>query len=164
MKKNLVLLNLVLTFFLGSSFLSTASVLTDSAMVVNNTSHKILFCIPDDYDPNNTYPLVIGIHYCGGSASEYRNALVSLTDSLGVIIACPDYFSNQVPDGDTNMFKILVDTASSIYNINSDEIFLTGMSCNGDYSLRQGLNKVYPFKGIFPWAPWVSTSSPEVFN
>jgi hypothetical protein len=38
------------------------------------------------------------------------------------------------------------------------------MSCNGDFAMRQGLNSIYPFKGIFPWEPWINSINPAVLN
>ncbi len=154
--------------FLSSFFLlamtSSAAVFTEDSMIVNSVTRNLLFSIPDNYNPDSTYSLVIGLHYCGGNAAEYRIALQQLTDSLGMIVACPDYLSLQVPNKDTNMFGILVDTACAKYNIDRDEVFLTGMSCNGEYILRQGLKGIFPFKGIFPWAPYVTLAWPTIYN
>jgi hypothetical protein len=38
------------------------------------------------------------------------------------------------------------------------------MSCNSDYILQHALNKLYPFKGIFPWAPYTSGINPKYYN
>jgi hypothetical protein len=152
-------------FLLSLFYISAkASEFIDTAIVVNTVSHDLLLSVPDDYDPGKAYPLIIGIHYCGGTASQFRDAMESLTDSLNVIIACPGYFSKRVPDSDTNMFGILVDTVASAYNIDRAEVYLTAMSCNSDFSLQQGLKEVYPFKGIFPYAPWTDSSSPTLYN
>lgn len=136
----------------------------DTSFVVNGTSHNLLFSLPENYDSENTYPLVIGIHYCGGTADQYRNALHEFADSLNVVVACPDYSSEQVPNADSNMFKILVDSAYGMYSIDTNSVYLNGMSCNAEFGLRQGLKKTYPFKGIFLWAPWASSSSPDLYD
>ncbi|MBN1118839.1 MAG: T9SS type A sorting domain-containing protein [Bacteroidales bacterium] len=136
----------------------------DTTMVLNGTSHSLLFSIPDDYSPEKSYSLIIGLHYCGGNAEEYRNALDPLTDSLNVIIACPGFFGEQVPTADSLVYHVLVDTARSIYNIDTTMVFLNGMSCNAEYALRSGLKNAYPFKGIFPWAPWMNSANPDIYN
>lgn len=160
-------MNLKLTFLLSvllASFICKSETFIDSAIVVNGSNRAVLFCLPDNYNADTEYPLIIGIHYCGGTPGEYRNKLKRLSDSLEVIVACPDYNSSQIPIADTNMFQILTDTANSIFNINHDEIYLTGMSCNAEYILREGLKCSFPFKGVFPWAPWVDSSSPTRYN
>ncbi len=160
MKNKLLLASSIFLLAMASS----AAVFTEDSMIVNSVTRNILFSIPDNYNPDSTYSFVIGLHYCGGNAGQYRIALQELTDSLGMIVACPDYLSLQVPEKDTNMFGILVDTACALYNIDRDDVFLTGMSCNGEYLLRHGLKGVYPFKGIFPWAPFVNLASPITYN
>lgn len=158
--KHILYILLLSLFYISAK----ASEYIDTVIVVNTVSHDLLLSVPDDYDPAKSYPLIIGIHYCGGTASQFRDAMESLTDSLNVIIACPGYFSKRVPESDTNMFGILVDTVASAYNIDKAEVYLTAMSCNSDFSLQQGLKEVYPFKGIFPYAPWTDSSSPTLYN
>ena len=38
------------------------------------------------------------------------------------------------------------------------------MSCNGETILRQGLKKFYPFKGIFPWVPYITSKNFAPYN
>lgn len=160
MKKRHLLLSL-LTFICVHAFAVTQ---TDTAIVVNSKKHSLYISTPNGYNSDVKYPLVIGLHYCGGTAVQFLNAMQRFSDSLKVIVACPDYSSDRVPASDTNMFGIVADTMFSMFSIDSAEIYLTGMSCNSDFGLQQGLAGVYPFKGIFPWAPWSSTSSPQYFN
>lgn len=136
----------------------------DTAATVNNTKHALLFSIPDDYDEGKSYPLVIGVHYCGGNAEDYRSSLQPLVDSFDVIIACPGYFGDKIPEEDSVVFQVIVDSAQALFNIDTASVYLTGMSCNGEYSLKHGLEKDYPFKGIFPWAPWVQSNNLDDYN
>lgn len=137
---------------------------TDTTIIVNSTSHPLLINTPDGYSDTIQYPMVIGLHYCGGSASQFLEAMQNFADSVNVIVACPDYFSSRVPDEDSVMFKIVVDTVNSLFTIDSTQVYLTAMSCNSDYGLQQGLRTAYPFRGIFPWAPWSSSSSVDLYN
>jgi hypothetical protein len=134
----------------------------DTNIVVSGTSHPLRVSIPSDYNPEVSYPLIVGLHYCGGTSDQYRNKLLPLCDSLDVIVVCPDNNSSQITNPDFILASI--DTAKSIYNINGDEVYLTGMSCNGFATLQMGLNEIYPFKGIFPWAPYFSSFSSSTFN
>ena len=141
-----------------------ANVHVDTAIVVNSVKHNLLISIPDDYDPAQKYPLVIGLHYCGGTASEFRDSLHLVVDSLKIIVACPDYNSGAVPDADTNMYGIVVDSVKSAYNIDTTQVYATAMSCNSEYLLKTALKGAYPFKGIFPWAPYIFSVTPAEFN
>jgi len=38
------------------------------------------------------------------------------------------------------------------------------MSCNGEFITRHGLKNFYPFKGIFPWDAWITSTDPAVYN
>ena len=159
MKKQLILLFLFLTV---AAFRSIASVNIDTAIVVNETRHALLVCIPSDYDESNSYPLIIGLHYCGGTSEAYRDALEPLCDSLNVIIACPDNGGQQITD--SAVITLSIDTAMNIWSVDPELVYLTGMSCNGFATLEMGLDPVYPFRGIFPWAPWFSSFTSETFN
>lgn len=136
----------------------------DTKIEVNDISHDLLLCIPSNYNASNEYPLVIGLHYCGSSASVYRDALRKMSDSLNVIIACPDNFSSEILDKDISMLQITIDSVAAKYNIDQSQMYLTGMSCNGKVTLRHGLKKTINFKGIFPWVPWIGMYDLKSFD
>jgi hypothetical protein len=155
--------------FILFSFLALVAILplsaatnADTNIVVSGTSHPLRVSIPSDYNPEVSYPLIVGLHYCGGTSDQYRSKLLPLCDSLDVIVVCPDNNSSQITNPDFILASI--DTAKSIYNINGDEVYLTGMSCNGLATLQMGLNEIYPFKGIFPWVPYFSVFNETSFN
>lgn len=141
-----------------------ANVHVDTALVVNSVRHNLLLSIPDDYDPGQQYPLVIGIQRCGGASTEFRDSLHLVVDSLKIIVACPDYSGGVVPDADINLYRIVVDSVRSAYNIDTTKVYATAMSCNSKYLLKTALKGAYPFKGIFPWAPYIFSVSPNEFN
>jgi hypothetical protein len=146
----------IILLLLTSCISARAAINADTSIYVDGAKHTLSVCIPSDYNPLISYPLVVGLHYCGGTANEYRNGLKPLCDSLDVIVVCPeDNSSDQMTNSD--FITVSIDTAKHIYNINADEVFLTGFSCNGKTTLQMGLNSIYPFKGIFPWAPWYYT-------
>jgi hypothetical protein len=162
MKKFFILLILALCtlspkFSFGNSFV-------DTTIVRNGKSHVLKICLPETYNPDNAYPLLIGLHYCGGNAQGYRNALQSLSDQLNIIIACPDNNSVEITPSFYDLITLTIDSVKNMYNIDEGEVFLTGMSCNGKATLRYGLEKLYPFKGIFPWVPYISNSEIPSFN
>jgi hypothetical protein len=155
MKK--ILFILIALAFVGSEV--AAAVKIDTAFVASNRRHLLFYSIPDNYDASKKYPLVVGLHYCGGTAKSYRNSLTPLADSLQAIIVCPDNSSSQIPDSQTDIVTAAADSARKAFSIDTTAMFLTGMSCNGEFTLRQGLKKFYPFTGIFPWVPWIQSKN-----
>lgn len=160
MKKVLLLLALVL--FLSDSLF--AAVKIDTVYTASGKKRNLYYSIPDNYDPAKAYPLVVGMHFCGGTALSYRNSLSPLSDSINAIIVCPDNFLNQVADSELDIITAAADSARMAFNISADSMYLTGMSCNGETILRQGLKKFYPFKGIFPWVPYISSRNFTPYN
>jgi hypothetical protein len=139
-----------------------ASVDTEMTITVGGINHPLRVTVPTSYDALNSYPLIVGLHYCTGTSIQYREALRPLCDSLNVIIVCPDNNMEQMTD--PAFILASIDTARNNYNIDSTQVFLTGMSCNGFSLLQMGLNNIYPFKGIFPWAPGFSSFTTTTFN
>jgi hypothetical protein len=148
---------LILPLLLAASFSVQAAINVDTCIYISGVRHPLAISIPSDYNPSKSYPLIVGLHYCGdgGNSENYRKGLMPLCDSLNVIIACPDNNSEQIKN--TGFITASIDTAKHLYNINAGEVFLTGFSCNGLTTLQMGLNSIYPFKGIFPWNPWYYT-------
>lgn len=140
------------------------SVYYESNIEHNAKMHSLKICIPETYNPDFAYPLIVGLHYCGGSAQGYRDALRNLSDSLNVIIACPDNSSSEITPSLSGLITIAIDSMKTMYNIDEDEVFLTGMSCNGKATLQFGLDKIYNFKGVFPWVPYINKSDLALFD
>jgi predicted peptidase len=61
---------------------------------------------------------------------------------LNVIIACPDNSSSEITPSLSALITITIDSMKTMYNIDEDEVFLTGMSCNGKATLQFGLDKI----------------------
>jgi hypothetical protein len=159
MKKTILSL---MSFIIAAGISVKAAVNADTSIYVNAVKHTLSVSLPADYDPLKSYPLVIGLHFCGSNSNDYRDALKPLCDSLDVIVACPDNNGDWMNSPDFVLASI--DTAKSIFNINENEIMLTGGSCNGKKLLDYALGGSYPVKGIFPWEPWVPNFESSTFN
>ena len=161
---------LIITFIAAMLFFKAwSSTPFDTTLTFNHVKHKLYLSVPSSYNALKEYPLVISLHWCPGSQVEgygkdFRNAYAKFADSLQVIVACPDNFGSAISDGDIGILKATVDSVSKKYKINKNEVYLTGMSCNGYVTVRQGLKKVYPFKGVFAWDPWILSISPGEFD
>ncbi len=161
MKKKLIL---ILALLLMVNVFVESAVLIETQIVGVSGKHKLYLSIPDDYTAAKKYPLVIGLHYCGGTAVKYRLGLKPLTDSLKMIVACPDNSGNVFDNTRTDLITASIDSVRAMYNIDEASVYLNGMSCNGEVTLQQGMKKLYPFKGIFPWAPYISRVDNKAIN
>ena len=133
-------------------------------MTENGKTYNLNYCLPADFDSTKEYPLIVAMHYCGGTAKQYRDALFGLCDSLKMIVVCPDNNSVVIPESKPDMLKIAIDSSRIFYPIDTTKIYLTGMSCNGEFITRWGLKNYYHVKGIFPWDPWIVSASPKLYN
>jgi hypothetical protein len=160
--KTKLLLSIVLTiiFFMPLK----AKIYVDKTMIENKVTYNLNYCLPSDYSSSKTYPLIVAMHYCTGTAKEYRDALAGLSDSLKMIIVCPDNKSNVIPESAEHMLVTAIDSSKIFYSIDESKVYLTGMSCNGEYITRHGMKNFYPFKGIFPWDPWITNTNPKLYN
>ncbi|MFT4985268.1 MAG: hypothetical protein ACI8U0_000900 [Flavobacteriales bacterium] len=119
----------------------------------------LYYYVPSDYDPSISYKLVVGFR--GGpnsNAGQFRDQLTFLSDELGAIILCPensDHFWNN--EGLTKqLFQYSFETVSETYNIDSDFIYLTGLSYGGRHSVIVSMdtdNGAIPnLRGVIPFA------------
>jgi hypothetical protein len=93
-------------------------------------------------------------------------ALQPVCDSLKMIVVSPNLSKtgNWIKDNNMDVITTSIDSALAMFSIDPALVYLTGMSCNGEITLRQGLKKMYPFKGIFPWAPYMTSVNPKVMD
>ncbi|MFK7809816.1 MAG: T9SS type A sorting domain-containing protein [Saprospiraceae bacterium] len=155
---------LVLFAFLICSFNSNAQTTGSFDLIIDfeetdyDFTRKLYYFVPSDYDASQSYKLVVGFR--GGphaNAGQFRDQLTFLADSIGAIILCPeneDHFWND--EGLTKqLFQYSLDTTMAMYNIDSDFVYLTGLSYGGrhavivsmdtDDGLIPGLRGVIPF-------------------
>ena len=122
-------------------------------------NRDLYFHVPADYDASESYKLVVGFR--GGphaNAGQFRDQLSFLSDSIGAIILCPenkDHFWNE--EGLTKqLFNYAVDTASSLYNIDTNFIYLTGLSYGGRHavivSMDTDAGEIPKLRGVIPFA------------
>jgi Secretion system C-terminal sorting domain len=148
---------------MNNLFINAAN-FVDTSLVSGNVKYKLLISVPDDYSSSQKYSLIVALQPCLGDAKSYRNGFKDVSDSLKMIVVCPNVNQNWIADNQWGIITASIDSAKAIYNIDTTSIFLTGMSCNGDYALRNGLKNLYPFKGIFPWAPYTLSADPKTIN
>ena len=124
--------------------------------------------VPTDYNAEKSYTLIVGLR--GGPHAfntDFRNELKVLSNDLNAIILCPDnqkHFNN-----DENKVKILVnhaiERAIETYHIDTDYIYLTGLSYGGRHTVISSLSSAptkFKLRGIITWA--TGTNSEAIPN
>lgn len=124
-----------------------------------NESRELYIYVPENYDPSNAYKLLVGFR--GGpnsNAGQFRDQLRPLSDSLNAIILCPEnsgHFWNN--EGLTKqLFQYSLDTTVSLYNIDMDYIYLTGLSYGGRHAVIVSMDTddgpIPKLRGVIPFA------------
>lgn len=125
--------------------------------------NRTLSCfVPTDYDPTNSYRLLIGLHGLGDNSSNYRNALINsygwpnMFDST--IFIFPDGGSDQnkdfyEPAGDEQIIAECISYAKQNYNLDTSDIILQGFSLGGRSALAYGLTHPTIFTGLLLTTP-----------
>ncbi|MGK0280466.1 MAG: hypothetical protein ACI9RU_003249 [Litorivivens sp.] len=122
-------------------------------------TRTLYFYVPTDYDAEQSYKLVVGFR--GGpnsDAGQFRDQLTFLSDSLDAIILCPEnaeHFWNE--EGLTKqLFQYSLENAISIYNIDPDYVYLTGLSYGGRHAVIVSMDTdngpIPNLRGVIPFA------------
>ena len=120
---------------------------------------NIGFFVPEDYDPSQSYKTLLALHTCGdeNEYSRYRDNLIQFCLEQDYILVSPDCRNTITDLGIPGPGLILdvMDYATARFNIDEEYVYMTGGSCNGQTCLKYGLDKIYPFRGIIPFNPWL---------
>lgn len=136
----------------------------DETIMFNGEQRTLSFYVPLDYNADNKYELVIGLHGLGDTGPAYRDALITTlswnTLLPNTIFVFPDGGEDQSSDfyaplGDEQIITEAIDLVSSEYNISVDDIILQGFSLGGRSALKFGLEHTDMFKGLILNTPAV---------
>lgn len=143
-------------FFVGNTLFSQTTGSFNTTIQFNSTSHTIAYYVPSSYDSTLHYPLIVALHGCGGNAITFRNSFTSLADSINAILVCPDFMGNQLIGTNGQLIVRAIDSTiiDLNYSIDTAEVYLTGFSCNGQETMKQGWANIYPFKGLITLNAW----------
>lgn len=129
----------------------------DETITFMGESRTLSFSVPNNYDPNTSYQLVVGMHGLGDNSNNYRNAVINSLNWGGLfpntIFVFPDGGSDPgkdfyEPAGDEDVIQECIDFASQNYNIDNTQIILQGFSLGGRSALKYGLDHPGDFKGL----------------
>jgi len=135
----------------------------ETTITFNGSQHTLAYFVPPNYNGANSYPLIVGLHGCGGIATAFRSSMIAISVNFDAIILCPDFLGGQISGSDGLIIPYSIDTTINIYgyNIDTSAVYLTGFSCNGQETFKQGWNEVYPFRGIIPFNAWIPSITPD---
>ncbi len=129
--------------------LSTMLMVNASAEVVEGTiaiesESPWIVLLPDDYDAGKEYPLIVGLHGYGDTASNFSRRWIDENDDLGYIFLFPQapwpfseddenegfawyfWYGEEVPrrclDASIEYIRDIVEEISSIYSVDEDNI------------------------------------------
>lgn len=152
------LTSLVLLYFMTISVQGQPTGSFDKTITFNSQTRYLYYYVPTTYNSSNQYKLIVGLHGCGGTGSGFRNLIRFLSDSLNSIVVCPQGLTaNDGYMGDSEIQFIIasINSTKTTYNIDTYHIYLTGFSCNGYTTANMGLQKMYNFRGIIPFNPFL---------
>ena len=126
--------------------------------------------LPAGFDKQNKYPLVLVLHG-GGGKGKNTNKLTGfddISDKYGFVTVYPDGIDKQWNDGrndfhlnpeinDVKFISNLIDTLKILYNIDSNKVYVTGISNGGIMSFRLGCELSDKIAAFAP----VAASMPE---
>jgi phospholipase/carboxylesterase len=112
--------------------------------------------VPEDYDPNHLWPLVVALHGSHGSGGEYLLTWLRAAKHHGYIILAPHShdltWSIEQPKKDIHSILAMLTTVTESYNIDTRRMFVSGLSDGGTFTYALGLHCPQIFAGIAPIA------------
>ncbi len=124
----------------------------DRQITVRGQRFQYSLSVPQSYRPTNNYALVICLHGAGFTGEAYLDRWQARLGER-YILACPTYpagawFTRKAED----LVLAVMDSVRRQYRIDSDRIFLTGMSNGGIGTWLIGMHHAPLFAGLAPMA------------
>ncbi len=112
--------------------------------------------VPEKYDPKRAWPLVLALHGSVGSGAEYLLTWLRPAKSHGYIVLSPKSlertWSIEQPALDIRSILVMLTELTRAYNIDTNRLFVSGLSDGGTFSYALGLHCPHLFAGIAPIA------------
>ncbi len=120
----------------------------DQTFTYQSASRSYSIRVPQSYNASKPMKLMVGMHGNGWSSLQWRNELMSFTDSCDMLLLCPDGQGNVLDD--TAMTTVLIDSMKNWYNVDTNEIFICGFSNGGKAVYTYGLDHPDLYAGYMP--------------
>lgn len=132
---------LLSAFIILIAFVNSKASVSDT-IVVDGVNRNYLLHVPDSYNGADSLPLVISLHFLGGSPKsfELQTGFSTLSDQYNFIAVYPAGIGKSWNGGgccspatdqnvdDVQFISDLIDTLNANYNIDTTRVFVTGFS------------------------------------
>ena len=112
--------------------------------------------VPEDYDPERVYPLVMALHGGSGHGAGFLWSWLREARTYGAILAAPTSMDRtwaiSGPDPDTPNLARILDLIRSRWTLDPQRLLLAGMSDGGTFAYVSGLEPASPFTHLAPTA------------
>lgn len=128
----------------------------------SDTHGEYSLYVPENYDPQRRWPLIIAMHGGHGRGDDYLLTWLRPAKSKGYIVLSPKSlgrtWSIQQPGVDIRSILSIMEELLDEYSLDTGRIFVTGLSDGGTFSYALGFSCPKLFAGIAPvagvFAPW----------
>lgn len=112
--------------------------------------------VPENYDPDRAYPLVMALHGGAGHGRLFLWSWLREARTRGMVLVAPtalgDTWSLQEPELDSRNLGRILKHVGERWSLDPKRLLLTGMSDGGTFTLLSGLNDDSPFTHLAPVA------------
>jgi pimeloyl-ACP methyl ester carboxylesterase len=132
--------------------LQPVGLLPNEQVSIRDRTYPYSLSVPQSYEPTRDYPLVVCLHGAGFTGEAYLDRWKSRLGE-GYILACPTYpagawFTRRAEE----LVLATIRTVTQRYRIDSNRIFLSGMSNGGIGAWLIGMHHAPLFAGLAPMA------------
>jgi enterochelin esterase-like enzyme len=120
------------------------------------THHEYSLYVPENYTPQQSWPLIVCLHGGYGQGNEYIWTWLRPAKSNGYLLLSPKSigptWSVLQPPLDTRSIQAMMTEVCETYNVDRQRVYLSGLSDGGTFSYIFGLVSAELFAGIAPIA------------
>ena len=121
-----------------------------------DTHHQYSLYVPENYSPQQNWPLIVCLHGGYGQGNEYIWTWLRPAKSNGYLLLSPKSigptWSVLQPPLDIRSIQAMITEVCETYNVDRKRVYLSGLSDGGTFSYIFGLASAELFAGIAPIA------------